>query len=68
MNFKISFKTWLKKAKSNLKMIERQRREADGLSIGESTLGDEKQTICFVEIDVEVYFETTSDEDDDDLA
>ena len=52
MNFKISFKTWLKVA----------RLEIEGK---EANVGVENQRTCKVDIEVEEFFDITSDEDPD---
>lgn len=59
MNFKISYKTWLKMARQNLK-----RRQRETLAITEqSTFYEEKPKLHQVEIEVEQFYSTSSEED-----
>lgn len=59
MNFKISYKTWLKMARNNIKRRARENSSAAELS----TFMEEKAKTCQVEIEVEEYSEVTSEED-----
>ena len=61
MNFKISYKTWLKMARQNIK---RRMRESAALSEGtQSFYNEDKPKLCQVEIEIEKYYSTTSEED-----
>jgi len=67
MNFKISFKTWLKFARKNLRQKERDRLEREGelelVDHSTSLFEEEKQKTVLVEIEVEELYSCTSEED-----
>mmetsp|Transcript_20713 Transcript_20713/g.31744 ORF Transcript_20713/g.31744 Transcript_20713/m.31744 type:complete len:409 (-) Transcript_20713:54-1280(-) len=65
MNFKISFKTWLKFARNIIHKRDKELRERAG-EIGDnstSVLEDEKPKVVQVEIEVEEFYSCTSEED-----
>lgn len=56
MNFRISFKTWLKYARTELEIIERR-------NSGEENVQSKRDKHYEVEIDKETDYEVTSEED-----
>ena len=67
MNYKISFKTWIKYAKRRIKKKSEVKEFNDGEHNDGSTSHldeDAKPKYCEVEIDVEEFFSETSEEDD----
>ena len=60
MNFKISYKTWLKMARVN---IIRRNKESGSVTDNSTMFQDEKPKTHQVEIEIERSYEITSEED-----
>ena len=66
MNFKITFKTWLKFARKQLRQIEKNKRLSDGANLNDTTttwVDDEKAALHSVDIEVEQVYSETDEED-----
>jgi hypothetical protein len=67
MNFKISFKTWLKQSKTKAKMEEAKKAGVEINAEEESSLYSKKAKTVIVDIEVEHDNEYTTEEDLEDL-
>jgi len=66
MNFKISYKTWLKLARTNIHKLSKKKDTDNFQTFNEQNsyaVQDEDKPSCKVEIEVEITFSTTSEED-----
>lgn len=66
MNFKISFKTWLKQAKRRVRQAEKNKNFGDGYTLNDTTtsmLDDDKPFLHQVEIEIEEMLSETDDEE-----